>query len=127
MQEKKCKVLEIIPYDLDENHCEIIASLCLWMLFDVAMRNVTTSGDDQVLCITGSVQIVDIDVSDEDDFRGSKGEDNSHALTMNEILAPPLPIHNDRPGHVRMEKRSARLSIARIKVPKKKMKKKIPC
>jgi len=100
MQEKKCKVLEIILYDLDEDRCEVIASLCFWMFFDVATRNVTTSGDDQVLRIIGNVQIVDIDVSDEENSRGSKGEDDSQALTVNEILAPPPPIHNDWPGYV---------------------------
>jgi len=43
-QEKKCKVLEIIPYDLDKNHCEIITSMCLQMFFSVAMKNVATGG-----------------------------------------------------------------------------------
>jgi hypothetical protein len=100
MQENKCRVLEIIPYHLDGNRCEFIASLCLQMLFDVATRNVTTSGDDQVFCIIGGVQIVDTNVSDEEDFGRSKGEDNSQALTVNEILAPPPPIHNGRPSYV---------------------------
>ncbi len=33
---KKCKVLEIIPHDLDRNHCEISIYVCIRMLFSVA-------------------------------------------------------------------------------------------
>ncbi len=75
-RENKCKLLEIIPCDLDKNHCEIIA-LCFWMFFGVARRNVATSGDKQVLCITEGVQTVDVNVSDKEGSGGSKGEDNS--------------------------------------------------
>ncbi len=76
-QEKKCKILEIIPYDLDKNHWEIITFVCLQMFFGVAMRNVATSGDKQVLRIIEGMQIVNMDVSDEEGSRRSKGEDNS--------------------------------------------------
>ncbi len=31
MQENKCKVLEIILYDLKGNHCEIIPFVYLWI------------------------------------------------------------------------------------------------
>jgi hypothetical protein len=75
-QERKCKVLEIIPYDFNRNHCEIIAFTCLRMLFSVAMRNVTIGGDEQVLCITKGMQTIDTDVSDEESSRRNKGEDN---------------------------------------------------
>jgi hypothetical protein len=54
-QENKCKVLEIILYDLDKNHCEIIASMCFHMFFGVAMRNVAIGEDKQVLRITEGV------------------------------------------------------------------------
>jgi hypothetical protein len=76
-QGKKCKVLEIIPYYLDKNHYEIITCVCLQMFFGVAMRNVATSGDKQVLCIIEGMQIVNVDVSDEEGSGRSKGEDNS--------------------------------------------------
>jgi hypothetical protein len=46
MKEKKCKVLEIIPHDLDKNHCDIITNVCLWMFFGVARRNVAIGGDE---------------------------------------------------------------------------------
>jgi hypothetical protein len=97
------------------------------MLFGVPMRNVVTSGDEQVLCTTKGVQTIDIDVSDEEGSRGSKGEDHSEALIMNEILAPPPPVDNGRLGYVQREKRSIRLSVNRSKALKKKVKKKIPC
>ncbi len=51
--------------------------LCFWMFFGVARRNVATSGDKQVLCITKGMQTVDVNVSDKEGSRGSKGEDNS--------------------------------------------------
>jgi hypothetical protein len=76
-QENKCKLLEIIPYDLDKNHCEIIAFVCLRMLFDVAMKNVTTGGDNQVLHIIEGVQTIEVHVSDEEGSGGSKGEVDS--------------------------------------------------
>jgi len=47
------------------------------MFFGVARRNVATSGDKQVLCITKGMQTVDVNVSDKEGSRGSKGEDNS--------------------------------------------------
>ncbi len=68
--------MEIIPYDLDKNHCEIIVFVCFWMFFGVATRNVATSGDKQVLRITKGVQSVDVDVGDEEGSGRSKGEDN---------------------------------------------------
>lgn len=77
IEEKKRKVLEIIPYDLDKNHCENITSLCLRMCSGVTMKNVATGGDKQVLCITEGVQTVDVNVSDEEGSRRSKGEDDS--------------------------------------------------
>jgi len=47
------------------------------MLFNVAMRNVTIGGDEDVLHIIEGMQTIDINVSDEEGSRGSKGEDNS--------------------------------------------------
>ncbi len=47
------------------------------MFFGVAMRNVATSGDKQVLCIIEGMQIINVDVSDEEGSGRSKGEDNS--------------------------------------------------
>jgi hypothetical protein len=76
-QERKCKVLEIIPYDLNKNCCEIIAFVCLQMLFNVAMRNVAIGGDEDVLHIIEGMQTTKINVSDEEGTRGNKGEDNS--------------------------------------------------
>jgi hypothetical protein len=70
------------------------------MLSDVAMRNVAIDGDDKVFCTIEGVQIIDTDVSDEKGFGGNKGEDDSQALIMNEILAPPPPIDNGRPNFV---------------------------
>ncbi len=36
----KCKVLEIIPEDLEGNHCEMMALMCLCMLINVVVKNV---------------------------------------------------------------------------------------
>jgi len=47
------------------------------MLSGVPMKNVTISGDEQILCTTKGVQTIDINVSDEESSRGSKGEDDS--------------------------------------------------
>jgi hypothetical protein len=68
------------------------------MLFGVARKNVATSGDDQVLCITKGVQIVDTNVSDEEGCGGSKGGNNSQDLTMIEIPTPPPSVDSGRPG-----------------------------
>lgn len=73
-QEKKCKVLEIILDNLDRNYYEIIVFVCLWMFSDVLTTNVTITGDEQV-CITEGVQTIDANVSDEEGFGRSKGED----------------------------------------------------
>ncbi len=74
---KKCEVLDIIPYNLDINQCEIITYVCCWMLSDVPIRNVITGGDEQILCIIEGVQIVDTNFSDEESSGRSKGENNS--------------------------------------------------
>jgi hypothetical protein len=42
----ECKILEIIPHDLVENHYEVIAFMCLRMLSNVATKNVATGGDE---------------------------------------------------------------------------------
>jgi hypothetical protein len=55
MQENKCKVLEITPHDLKGNHYDIITYVCLCMLSDVAMKNVTTNANEEVLHITKGV------------------------------------------------------------------------
>jgi hypothetical protein len=93
------------------------------MLFGLPMRNVATSGDEQVLRTTKGLQTIDIDVSDEEGSGGSKGEDHSQALTMNQILAPPPPVDNGRLGYVQREKRPIRLFAARSKAFKKNVKK----
>jgi hypothetical protein len=48
--------------------------MCLQMFFGVATRNVTTSGDKQVLHITEGVQTVDVNVGDEEGSGGSQGK-----------------------------------------------------
>jgi hypothetical protein len=121
--ENKCNVLEVIPYDLDKSCCEIIVVMCLRMFSGVAPRNVAIGGDEHVLHIIEGVQIIYTDVSDEEGFQGSKGEDDSQALTMSEILAPPPSIDNGKSSYIQKEKRSTRSSIARNKTPKKKAKK----
>ncbi|CAM6021690.1 unnamed protein product [Sphagnum balticum] len=87
------------------------------------MKIVVTGGDEQVLRTTKGVQTIDIDVSDEEGSRGIKGEDYSQDLTMNEILAPPLPMDNGRLGYVQREKKSIRLFAARSNALKQKAKK----
>jgi hypothetical protein len=99
MQENKCKMLEIIPFDLDKNHCEIITSLCFQMLSNVLTKNVTISRDEQVLYIIEGVQIVNVDVNDEESSGRNKGKDDLQALTISEIPPPP-PIDNGRLGYV---------------------------
>jgi hypothetical protein len=94
------------------------------MLSNVATRNVATNGDDQVFHIIEGVQIIDVDVSDEEGSKRSKREDDSQALTLNEIHVFPPLIDNGKPSYVQREKRSTRSSIARSKFPKMKMKKK---
>ncbi len=76
MQENKCKVLEIIPYDLDKNCYEIIAFVCLWMLSSVVATltwssvgvkpNTWKSGD---LESSGTPECLKLD---------SKGQNTSH-------------------------------------------------
>jgi hypothetical protein len=73
-QERKCKVLDIIPYDINKKCSKIIAFVCLQMLSGVAMINVTIGGDEQVLCITKGMQTVDTNVSDEEGSRRNKGK-----------------------------------------------------
>jgi hypothetical protein len=46
---------------------------------------------------------------------------------VNEIPAPPPPVHNGMLGYVQKEKIFAKPSTTRNKAPKKKEKKKIPC
>jgi hypothetical protein len=70
------------------------------MFSDVAIKNVATSGDEQVLHIIEGMHIVDIDVSDEKGSKGSKREDNLQALTMSEIPTPPPLVDNGRSGYV---------------------------
>jgi hypothetical protein len=96
--------------------------LCFQMFFSVAMRNVATGGDKQVLCIIEGVQNVDVNVSDKEGSKGSKGEDNSQALNVSEIHALTPLVDNGRPCYVRREKRCTRPSIVRSKAPKKKAK-----
>ncbi len=64
-QEKKCKVLNITPHDLKGKHYETVVFMCLRMFFDVVMRNVTTSANENVFHIIKGVQMGDVDVSDE--------------------------------------------------------------
>jgi hypothetical protein len=95
------------------------------MFSGVPMKNVATCGDEQILRITKGVQTVDTDVSDEEGFGRSKGEDDSHALTMNDIPIPPPPVDNGKLGYVRRKKRSIRLCAAKSKALKKKVKERI--
>ncbi len=75
--------------------------LCVFgYFFGVAMRNVTTGEDKQVLHITKGVQIVDVDVSDEEGSGGSKGENNSQALNVHEIRALAPKVDSGRPCYV---------------------------
>jgi hypothetical protein len=92
--------LEIIPCNFDEKHYEIIAFVCLRMFSGVATKNVTTSGDEQVLHIIEGMQTFDVDISDEESSKGSKGEDDSQALTMTEIHVPPPLVENGKLGYV---------------------------
>jgi hypothetical protein len=87
------------------------------------MENVATSGDEQVLHTTKGVQTIDINVTDEEGYRGSKGEDDSQALTMNEIPTPPPPIDNCKLSYVRRKNKSTRLFVARSKALRNKVKK----
>jgi len=76
MLQKKCKVLKIVLHDLKGNHYEIIAFVCLWMLFGVAIRNVATGANDDVFCITKNVQTSDPNVNDELGFERNRVEDD---------------------------------------------------
>ncbi len=93
------------------------------MFFGVAIKNVATSGDEQVLRITEGVWIVDIDVNDEEGFGVSKGENDSRALIMSEIPTLPPPVNSGKLGFVQREKNIARLSTTKNKPFKKKTKK----
>jgi hypothetical protein len=73
-------------------------------------------------CITKGLQTVDTDVSDEEGFGRSKGEDDSHALIMNDIPILRPHVDNGRLGYVRIKKRCIRLCVARSKAIKKKAK-----
>jgi hypothetical protein len=93
------------------------------MFFGVVRRNVVTGGDDQIFRIIKGMQIVDVDVSDVEGYGGSKGENDSQALTMSEILVPPPSVDSGKLSYVQREQRSTRLSISRNKAPKRKAKK----
>jgi hypothetical protein len=72
MQEKKCKVLEIIPHGLKGNHYEIIGFVCFRIFSSVATKNVAIGANEEVFCIIEVVQMGDVDVSDEPCFDMSK-------------------------------------------------------
>jgi hypothetical protein len=46
------------------------------------------------------MQTFDVDISDEESSKGSKGEDDSQALTMTEIHVPPPLVENGKLGYV---------------------------
>jgi hypothetical protein len=50
--------MEIIPYDLDGNCCEFIASVCFRILFGVPMKYVAIGGDEQVLRTTKTCKML---------------------------------------------------------------------
>jgi hypothetical protein len=99
-QERKCRILKIIPHDLKGNHCEIITFMCLGMLSNVATKKVTVSVYEDVFCIIKGVQMGDVDVSDELSSNRNKREDDLRVLTMSEIPAPPPPIDSGKHGYV---------------------------
>jgi hypothetical protein len=59
------------------------------------------------------VQISNAYVSEELGSNKNKRKDDAHAFIMNEILVPPPPIRNGRPGNIWREKRFARSSTIR--------------
>ncbi len=56
-QKTKCKVLEIILKDLEGNHYEVMASMCLHMLTDVVIQNTRTQPPKLTLMIIEAAQI----------------------------------------------------------------------
>jgi uncharacterized protein YcnI len=66
----------------------------------VVVRNVTTNVNEVVLHITKGVQTCDANVSEEWGYDRSEGEDDAHALIVNEILVLPPPIASGKHGYV---------------------------
>jgi len=52
LQENKCKVLELIPHNLEGNQCEMMVSVCLCMLIGVMIRNMGTQPPEPILMLT---------------------------------------------------------------------------
>lgn len=102
MHENKSKVFEIIPHDLEGNHCEIITSICLCMFSNVITRNIGTSVNEKVLCIPSGMKTSDANVSEELESDNSRGKYDAKGLNMNKI--PPPPINNSRLGYDKRKK-----------------------
>ncbi len=97
-------MFEIIFHDLKGNRCEIIAFVCFHMLFGVFTRNITTATNEEVLCITSSMQTGDDNASKELGFDKSKGEDKAEGLNVNEILLLPPPIDSSKASYIKRKK-----------------------
>lgn len=50
--ENKCKVLELIPHNLEGNRCEMMASICLRMLTVVDIKNTRMQLPEPMLMLT---------------------------------------------------------------------------
>ncbi len=55
-QENKCKVLELIPHNLEGTWCELMALICLCMLTNVATRNTRMQPLKPILMFTQGAQ-----------------------------------------------------------------------
>jgi hypothetical protein len=52
LQENRCKVLELIPHDLEGNWCKMMALVYLHMLTGVAISNTETQSPELMLMLT---------------------------------------------------------------------------
>lgn len=70
------------------------------MISSVATRNVGTGGNEDVLLIIKGVQTGNPNESEKRGSKKSIGEDDSQALTLNEIPTPPRPVNNAKPSYI---------------------------
>jgi hypothetical protein len=61
----KCKVLELIPHNLEGNQCEMMALVCLRMLMSVNIMNMRTQPLEPMLMLTQGAHTFDVKEEEE--------------------------------------------------------------
>jgi len=101
---KKCKVLEIIPINMEGERCEIITSICLRLFLGVTQRDATTEMHAKTLKITNEFQ-TDVEVGVPN--YPKEGHDKSCGTQDN---LPPPKVNQLNTGIVRHTKKKGNAS-----------------